>query len=481
MARAATSTHSLGRPLWYEPGTFSTAPTEGLSWFGDDHSRLVVLESALPVGSGGRAATGRWAEYRWGIQQFPGLVVAPLDFSPSTIRSVDIGFCSRGQRWSDASGCGIADQLVRQIEQVDFPIPIIPTPVTIPGVGECFGTGSASAIPGATWAVEIGTRIAAPGLADDQLCVDFGITVDSSIDCFSPLGFFVLLGCVYDATARACGSFGVRAVDADHNDPRFTLRSLTIDYGDGRGNGPRVCSFPANIETFRSLVEPIVRSALEDGVNGALNGAVQQREFSLPGQGIAGTCNSEPGNIAFRSNCATPEPATLTPDQDCRQFLTGDPNSTAVRSSCEIRRGPPCLVQNDCGGSTAQTGYTCVTLSRCGGVTSGIPCTADEDCEDQQFPTCAPVGGRCVDAEPLCYWNAEVDRIETLPSRLEIILADTEADETAVAFAETGALPLLQLEAANVCRPSDLGAFSGAADVSGALEPAPGAPIPGAP
>lgn len=173
----------------------------------------------------------------------------------------------------------------------------------------------------------------------------------------------------------------------------------------------------------------------------------------------------------------------LVAGSELSDLRAGDPIRAFLEgrgTDYEVRSGPECLTRRDCGPETS-TGYTCIMVSRCGGVTSGIPGTSDEDCAEQQFPTCEPVGGRCVDAEPMCYWNAEVDRVEALPSRLEVVLAEDETDETAVAFAQTGALPLLQLDAANICRSPELGPFSGAPDFSGALGPALGAPIPGGP
>ena len=68
--RTSTTTHSVGRPLIYEAGTYTSPLTEQVLWYGDDHSRLVVLGSALPL-RGGRATSGPWAEYAWGSQPRP--------------------------------------------------------------------------------------------------------------------------------------------------------------------------------------------------------------------------------------------------------------------------------------------------------------------------------------------------------------------------------------------------------------------------
>jgi hypothetical protein len=462
-SRTATTTHSLGRPLLFEPGTFAAAPSEGLLWYGDDYSRLVVLASALPL-AGGRATAGAWAEYAWGAQELEpgvplvGLVVPTLPFPVSTVRSVDIGACSQHQVWTDpATGCGLADQVLRTVEGFGLTIPAPLPPVIIPGIETCVAVAEVGGRPGGTWAVEIGTPSISPVGSSDRLCVDLPVRASTSLDCAALLGIPVLLGCAYgEASVQACGAFGMRSTGDGHFDPTFTLSSFRFDPGPGAPNGPRICEFPARIDEYRRVITDALRGVLPSAVAGAIQGALVQRETSFPTAAPSGTCTAPPGTLAFRSECA--QPATgLTPDQACALFVTGDPMSTAVRATCEARgSGISCTQQSDCGGTVMATRRRCETDRRCGGSPFGSSCQSDSDCVDPQLPpgdpglSCLVWRGECVDSEPVCYWNVEADRIETLPSALEIVLADETTDETYVAFSTIGVLPLL--EASAVCR-----------------------------
>lgn len=120
------------------------------------------------------------------------------------------------------------------------------------------------------------------------------------------------------------------------------------------------------------------------------------------------------------------------------------------------------------------TARTCEIDRRCGGSPFESVCQTDADCAQTQLH-CLPWRGECVDSEPVCYWNAELDRIETLPSALEVVLADDPSDETFLAFRTIGVLGALQ--ATGMCRPTSLAAFGGVA-AQGVLGPAPGGALP---
>lgn len=471
-AYSATSTHSLGRPLFFEAGNFERAPETAMFWYGDDHSRLVVLENALPV-TGGRLSTGRWAEYKFGSQFSDGAVIPILPFPAATVRNVDIGLCSAEQPWTNPRGCGTADDMMRQLETINerIGLPFVPSPI----LGFC-GAPEAriTSRPGtARWAVELGTPNGTPLGTQDLFCVDFGITLTTQLDCFSALGFPSFLGCIYDGwTVRACGEFGTRLVDGVHRDPVFTLRSFESNPGSGSGNGARVCGFPADLTIAGGVVNDQIRNTLVNGINDGLQRAVTRRDLELDGDPIPGTCSSTFGFVS-RSNCARPA-AGRTPNQECAFFLTGDPNSTAVRSSCEARRsGVSCTTNRDCG---AGSGRRCDIVGRC--LTDGFgsgPCFEDADCQSGR---CIITQAECVDSEPVCYWNVEVDRVETLPSGLQVVIAEDLADETAQVFQNRAVLGLLSPANGNgVCRPNTPPPFVGSS-ASGVLGPATGAPIP---
>jgi hypothetical protein len=473
-AYSATSTHSLGRPLFFEAGNFERAPETAMFWYGDDHSRLVVLENALPV-TGGRLSTGRWAEYKFGSQFSDGAVIPILPFPAATVRSVDIGLCSAEQPWTNPQGCGTADDMVRQLETINERVGL-PFAPPIPGVGFCGEPGARiTSRPGtARWSVEMGTPNGTPLGTQDLFCVEFGISLTTQLDCFATYGP-LLLGCVYDGwTVRACGEFGTRLVDGVHRDPVFNLRSFESNPGEGRSNGARVCGFPADLTIAGGVVNDQIRSTLVGGINNGLQRAVTRRDLELPGDPIPGTCSSTLGPTA-RSNCARPA-AGRTPNQECAFFLTGDPNSTAVRSSCEARRsGVSCTTNRDCG---AGSGRRCEIVGRC--LTDGFgsgPCFENADCQSGQ---CIITQSECVDSEPVCYWNVEVDRVETLPSGLQVVIAEDLADETAQVFQNRAVLGLLSRPDDNgnsVCRPGTALPFGGVS-ASGVLGPAMGAPIP---
>jgi hypothetical protein len=429
-----------------------------------------VVDTALPV-AGGRIATGRWAEYAFGAQ-FPGGLVAPnVDFPAATIRSVDIGLCSAAQAWTSPNGCGTADQMMRQLETLNTSRGL--TLGWLPGLGACFDSEvGLTGRPGTQrWSVELGTPNGTPIGTQDLFCVEFGLNVSTQATCFSAAGFPSPLGCVYDAwTVRACGEFGTRLVDGVHRDPTFTLRSFESVPGPGHSNGAAVCTFPVDLSVAGGFIESEIRKTLVDGINASLRSATTRREFEAGEDVTPHTC-SAPFGITLRSRCATPDNG-WTPDQDCADFLTGDPNSTAVRSTCEARRsGVACASDVDCNPSA---GRRCDIVGHC--LTDGFgsgPCVQDTDCQSGQ---CVITHAECVDSEAVCYWNVEVDRVETLPSGLQVVIAEDAADET---FPVVSHDPYVfsQLIEDGICRPSALSPFGGVS-ASGTLGPASGAPIP---
>ena len=266
---------------------------------------------------------------------------------------------------------------------------------------------------------------------------------------------------------RVCGEFGTTSPDGVHRDLNFTVRSFDSNPGPGRPNGfPRICGFPVDVGPYQSFLENTIRDTLVNGVNDTLRNSVVQREVPAPGDAIPGTCSSTLGGVVRRSRCANPAPG-LTPDQDCLQFLTGDPNSTAIRARCEARStGVSCTLDSDCGGSRSQTGRRCVIEGFCADQRAF---TTDANCDDQP---CNIRFSECVDAEPVCYWNAEVDGVEILPSGLNVVLAEDEGDATFQMLRRLGIV-----EASGFCREPMIPSFIGVA-ASGVLGPASGAPLP---
>ena len=466
-----TATHSLGRGLFFEAGTFAGRPEGTIFWYGDDHSRLVALDTALPL-AGGRVSTGNWAEYAFGASFLPNGAVLPiLPFPAATIRSVDIGLCSSAQAWTSPNGCGTADTMMRQIEALDT-TQAFRIPDYIPGLGFCVNTSvSAAARPGtARWAVEMGTVDATPLRSQDRFCVEFGLDLRTALDC---VGFIPQrLGCQYDEwTVRACGEFGTRLVDDVHRDPIFTIRSFESNPGPGTGHDTRLCAFPADLTLVRDIVETQIRDTLVGGINAGLRGATVRRELETSAPMMTpGTC-SAPITTALRSNCARPQNG-WTPNQDCAEFVTGDPDSTSVRTSCEIRgSGAACATDADC--AVVGALRRCEIQGRCASDGLGNPsCTTDADCQSGR---CIVTRSECIDRQPVCYWNVEVDRVETLPSGLQVVIAEDEADETFQAFSALSALPFLQED--GICRPPVPPPFEGGSAI-GVLGPASGAPIP---
>ncbi len=452
--RTSTTTHSVGRSLFYEPGVFSDPPHEALSWYGDDFSRLVVFEEALPVG-GGRISTGRFAIYDWGTQSvggvpLVGLVTPSLDFPARTIRSVDVGLCSQQAAWTSSDGCGIADRLLREASQSGFHLPApFPSP-PIPPLESCAMTVALVGRSGGRWSVELGTRSSTPTRTDDRFCVELPLKFETTASCFFPFPYFV--GCVYDQMeAHVCGRFGTRDVGGGHRDPTFTIASFDFAMGPGRSHELLACAVPAEAGWMEGILRDRVRDTVSSAINEALASSAWQREFALPGSRIPGTCESRAGALFDSSGCATPRPG-WTADQECRAFLIGDPDSQDIRATCEARRTSTICHQNsDCGLSRSLR--TCDARNRCGGELSGALCNRDVDCNLHQPPEpvhCLPVGV-CVDSEPVCYWNAEIDRIETMPTGLEIVLAEDASDATYRTFSASDGR-LVPIRLARVCR-----------------------------
>ncbi len=459
-SRSSTSTHSVGRALVFEPGTFEAAP-QSIEWYGDDHSRLVLVDTPLPI-AGGRISSGSWAEFPWGTQNLADGVLfigAPLAQGISTVRSVDIGLCSQHERWTNAANCGIADRLTTLADTLVAPFDI-PGPV-FPGL-ECFRFGlNGSGIAGAA--------------RSDRFCATASLRLSSVLDCFvSSVGFPVFAGCTYDRVdVSMCGDFGTRPASGGFRDLVFNLREFDlVPVGSQRPTDDfRFCGGPADLGLYLDIVRNEIRDAIVGGLNDGLAAASVRREFSVDPPAPPGSCSGPLGTYVLNSGCATPS-AGLTPDQDCMAFVAGDPSFTGIRARCEARRTTvACAVDSDCGGET-RTLRRCDLRRRCQGLQGlGAECTSSANCGNQE--SCVVVSGTCVDSEPVCYWNIEADRVEMLPSGLQIVLAEDEADPTYTAFSRlAGAGIVGVLENQGVCRGDTLPIYSGA-DATGVLGFAP--------
>jgi hypothetical protein len=87
-----------------------------------------------------------------------------------------------------------------------------------------------------------------------------------------------------------------------------------------------------------------------------------------------------------------------------------------------------------------------------------------------------PSGALVLDEDPMCYWNIEADRIEMLPSRLEIIIAEDAGDPSVIALdnvlGHVGAGALgFELGSETFCRNGNLEPFINTGNVSGVLGP----------
>lgn len=478
-SRTATTTHSVGRGLAFEPGMFAAAPLN-VFWHGDDHSRLVLVDTALPPG-GGRLASGNWVEIEWGDQGLGDFVVTPtwLNQGAATIRSVDIGLCSQHEAWTNpATGCGLADRLVRAAES--FAFLMVPPPPVVPGLGLCVLTVEAAGLPGATWSYPLGTPTAFPQGTSDLLAARFSIRLSTSGTCLTEIGVPILFGCIYDSVIISFdGSFGTRRDGTGYRDPLFRLGAFDIEVATpGRPQSDlHLCSFPAAIEPYMGLLGDAVRGEITGALDSGLRGAVTQRELSLTTAAPPGSCDGALGPTLDRSNCASPT-GGLTPDQACAAFVTGNPFSTGIRARCEIRRtGVECRSDSECGGAPNRTVRRCQLDRRCAGPgATGSVCSSSADC--QQGGDCVVVDGECIDAEPVCYWNVEANRVEMLPSGIEVVLAEDEDDPSYGAFSSIGGYGILGvLEEGGVCRGEDPGPFH-PPDASGVLGAAGGAPLP---
>ncbi len=155
-------------------------------------------------------------------------------------------------------------------------------------------------------------------------------------------------------------------------------------------------------------------------------------------------------------------------DDNCHFFATGlriadtPTGEPLVRARCEARTRGRCVGRADCGRLEE-----CVGIGEC--AVSGAICTSDAGCVSVPGDRCTLVG-LCRDARPVCYWNVEVDRVEMMPSGLEVVIAEDDLDPSLLALtmynpAVRGAL----------CRPAVVPDFEPLGVASGVLGPAPGA------
>lgn len=138
-------------------------------------------------------------------------MVVPPSLVASTVRSVDVGFCSQRVPWSDDAGAGVADVATAALrgELGGFELPFtldIGTGLP-PGLGFGYINGYERSRGEPLWSVELGTRSGLPTPSDDRFCVETGMEIRTSADGFV-LGVPILLGCRYDqAHLRFCGRF----------------------------------------------------------------------------------------------------------------------------------------------------------------------------------------------------------------------------------------------------------------------------------
>lgn len=321
----------------------------------------------------------------------------------------------------------------------------------------------------------MGTPGGSPVGTSDQFCATASLQLSSTLDCFvSAVGFPVFAGCTYDRVdVSMCGDFGTRAVGGGFRDLVFNLRRFdVVPVGAQRPTDEfRFCGGPADLGLYLGIVRDQIRSAIVDGLNQSLAAASVRRELSIDPPAPPGSCSGPLGPYLANSGCATP-PSGLTPDQACMSFVTGDPFFTGLRARCEARRtNVACAVDSDCGGAT-RTLRRCDVRRRCQGAQGlGADCTSNANCSNQE--SCVVVSGSCVDSEPVCYWNIEADRIEMLPSGLEIVLAEDDADPSYTAFSNVSGGGILgALETTGVCRADTVPTVTGP-DATGVLGFAP--------
>jgi len=217
---------------------------------------------------------------------------------------------------------------------------------------------------------------------NDDFCVlmSLHVEVDFSYTLPGPQGF-----CRFrDVQIELCGRLDLVVNRRDRRFPwardgRFVLTEHYVNLGKSETDFPYVC-----FGAMRTGLEAELLSAIPAQVpaqaSRAFNASLWIRELpDFTRSYLPGRC-AQPA-LTFAESFCGDETSWAAQQRRCRAFVLGDPESELpVRTWCGRRRN----------------------LNR--------------------------AGVEVRDEFPMCYWNVEADRIEMLPSRLEVVLAEDERD-----------------------------------------------------
>ncbi len=339
-------------------------------WRGDDHSRLVTFDTALPLYS--TIDNAYVIEWPWGPGNTGERFV--VGGSPGmAVMNIDIGFCSVTAQWHRTAdligpdgellakaGCDVADQIGLQAQS---------------GIVAALATSNSVAFPVGTPQFETRFGVTNNGVRPfGELCIR--TMVDLVI-------LALVVNCQYPTVSiDFCGTFQMAtAVDEkgyplpERRDGRFAVSRVGVDLGPRQsfGNFGPGCAASDDGDLVSRIVAG-VRERVPAAIGTAFNASLWVREVpngSAPF--VKGSCSREYlPPFGYESGCA----AAPDPEQDCHDFANGAGNDY-VRTSCEQRAGDP---------------------------------------------------------RRLCYWNIEAERVEMMPSRLEVVVAEDDLDSTVQAL-----------------------------------------------
>jgi len=226
-------------------------------------------------------------------------------------------------------------------------------------------------------------RFDQPGIyaTNDDFCVlmSLHVEIDFSYTLPGPQGF-----CRFrDLGIELCGRFEL-ASRRDRSAPwardgRFVLTEHYVAMGKAETDFPYICYDAMRTRLEAELLEAIP-AQVPPHMSQAFNASLWIRELpDFNRTYVPGRC-AQPADALVESRCGR-ERSWGAQQASCREFVLGDPESELpVRTWCGRRRN------------------------------------------------LNPVGVEVLDERPMCYWNVEADRIEMLPSRLEVILAEDDRD-----------------------------------------------------
>lgn len=312
-----------------------------------------------------------------------------------------------------------------------------------------------------TWELQLGAT--ASGRSNDRICFDTTIALSAEATLIagpSP----VFLGCGWPGvTLHTCGVFETTPAGAIRL-PRFRTTELDVVLGSRGDTLGRICGPPIPDVLTPGFLGDLLSDELEGAITAEVRALTQQRGLSS-------------GGLEFVPNCGDWGVDAATRNQACMEWVTSNRERTLGLS--------PDLLAARC--DTVETTDRCRRNSDCPGLGrfcsgppglcegTGASCDVDNnECPplvNVPEPRCQPLGGSgiCADHSPTCHWNIGVDRIESMPSGIEVIVAEDELDAFAIA---TEFNPLLVLAGLRnqICRNAATAPlFRPGGDVSGTL------------